>query len=89
MLGLKFFGVMMHNKVFCKKLKKEALALKYPPLPGALGEKIINNISEEGWQIWLAHQTKLINEYRLNLRDKSAIEFINKEMQKFLFEEEQ
>ena len=59
--------------------------MQYQPLPGELGEKIFKNISEEAWKLWLAHQTMLINEYRLNVRDQKAIEFLEKELENFLF----
>ncbi len=53
--------------------------------PGALGQRIFNEISAERWQEWLAHQTTLINEYRLNLMDQEARSFLKIEMEKFLF----
>lgn len=46
------------------------------------------SISKEAWQMWLAHQTMLINEYRLNMLDDKAREFLKTEMNHFLFEEE-
>lgn len=75
----------MSTKIFCQKLQTESEALLYPPLPGAKGKKIQENISALGWQQWLNHQTMLINEYRLNVRDPKAIEFLQEEMEKFLF----
>lgn len=76
------------KKIFCKKLKKEAEALDFAPMPGALGEKIMNEISQEAWQMWVGQQTILINEYRLVLTDPKAREFLRKEMDKFLFGDE-
>ena len=35
--------------------------------------------------MWLAHQTMLINEYRLNLLEPESRKFIEQEMEKFLF----
>jgi len=37
------------------------------------------------WAEWLAHQTMLINENRLNPRDPKARAFLQAEMEKFLF----
>ena len=37
--------------------------------------------------MWLAHQTMLINEYRLSLLDPKAREFLLDEMQKYFFGE--
>ena len=75
----------MAHKVFCTKLKKELDGLNYPPYPGELGKKIYQSISQEAWQIWLARQTMFINEYRLNMLDAQARDFLRQEMEKFLF----
>ena len=77
----------MPHTVFCKKLGTEELGLEYPPFPGELGKEIYNNISKHAWQMWLSHQTTLINEYRLNVLDPEAREFLVVEMKKFLFGE--
>lgn len=76
----------MTEIIFCKKLQKKAQALSFMPYPGELGKKIKAEISQEGWRMWLDHQTILINEYRLNLMDASARKFLQEEMVKFLFE---
>ncbi len=73
------------SKVLCKKYNQELDALLFQPLPGALGKKIQAEISQQAWQAWLAHQTILINEYRLNLIEPKAKEFLKEEMNKFLF----
>jgi Fe-S cluster biosynthesis and repair protein YggX len=76
----------MSRKIFCFKLQEELEGLASPPYPGNVGEKIHNHISEKAWQMWLAHQTILINEYRLSLADAKARAFLSEEMHKFLFE---
>ena len=53
----------------------------------SLGKRVFENISAEGWQMWVNHQTMLINEYRLNPMDPKAKELIIGEMEKFLFGE--
>ncbi len=73
--------------VFCLRLKKEAPGLQRAPLPGDIGKKVLENVSAEAWQQWLAQQTILINEYRLNPMDFQARTFLEEEMQKFLFED--
>lgn len=75
----------MTRLIFCQKLQKEAEGLDFPPYPGELGKKIYQHISKQAWQQWLNHQTMLINEYRLNMLDAKAREFLAKEMEKFLF----
>ncbi|MBA2655288.1 MAG: oxidative damage protection protein [Gammaproteobacteria bacterium] len=75
----------MTRTVFCKKLDAEELGLEFPPFPGDLGTEIYNNISKHAWQMWLSHQTMLINEYRLNMLEPEARQFLVDEMKKFLF----
>lgn len=77
----------MGRTVLCCKLNQEADGLDRPPFPGALGEKIFNEVSKQAWNMWLSHQTMLINEYRLNLTDAKSREFLKEEMQKYFFGE--
>lgn len=77
----------MTRTVFCSKLNQEADGLDKPPFPGALGEKVFTHISKQAWQMWLSHQTMLINEYRLSLIDPKAREFLHNKMQNFFFGE--
>lgn len=76
----------MSRTVNCKRLGREAEALDIAPYPGELGQRILAEISKEGWQQWLAHQTMLINENRITPMDPNARKFLLEEMQKFLFE---
>ena len=73
--------------MFCQKLQKESAPMGFPPFPGEFGQRLIQNISQEGWESWLGHQTILINEYRLNMLDVEARKFLRDEMEKFLFGE--
>lgn len=75
----------MTRLIHCAKLNKEAEGLNQPPYPGALGKKIYETISQEAWQLWLNQQTMMINEYRLNMGDPKAREFLKLEAEKFLF----
>lgn len=71
--------------IFCAKLQRKAPGLLKPPYPGPLGQKVFEQISAEAWGLWLKQQTMFINEYRLNLLEGSARDFLNAEMAKFLF----
>jgi Fe-S cluster biosynthesis and repair protein YggX len=75
----------MAGMIHCIKLGKEAEALDRQPYPGDLGQRIFEHISKEAWQLWMQHQTMLINENRLSVIDPKAREFLEKEMEKFLF----
>ena len=76
---------MSPKKIFCQKLGKEAEGLAKPPYPGELGQRIFEHISRQAWESWQNHQTMLINEYRLSLIDPEARQFLETEMEKFLF----
>jgi Fe-S cluster biosynthesis and repair protein YggX len=75
----------MSRKVHCVKLDKEAEGLATLPYPGDLGKRIYEQVSKEAWQMWLAHQTMLINEYRLTPIEPKARQFLVEEMEKFFF----
>jgi Fe-S cluster biosynthesis and repair protein YggX len=66
-------------------LKREAPGLDRPPYPGALGQRIYEQVSKEAWSRWVAHQTMLINEYRLTPIEPKARKFLEAEMEKFFF----
>ena len=77
----------MTRTVDCVLLKKEAEGLDFAPYPGELGTRVYENVSKEAWQRWLAHQTMLINEYRLTPIEPEARKFLETEMEKFFFGE--
>lgn len=74
----------MTRTVFCKKYQAELEGLAAPPYPGAKGQEIFEHVSKQAWQEWLAHQTMLINERRLNLMEPQTRKFLQEEMEKFL-----
>jgi Fe-S cluster biosynthesis and repair protein YggX len=71
--------------VHCIKLGVDAEGLDKPPMPGALGARIFDNVSKQAWREWIDHQTRLINEYRLVLADAEARKFLSTELEKFFF----
>jgi len=77
----------MARMVQCAKLGKEAVGLAMPPLPGELGKRIYETVSQEAWQGWLKHQTMLINENRLNMADARARQYLLKQVEKYFFGE--
>ena len=76
----------MSRTVHCIKLGVEAEGLDRPPLPGPMGKRIYEQVSKQAWQMWIQHQTRLINEYRLALADASARKQLSEEMEKFFFD---
>ena len=77
----------MSRTVNCVKTGHEGEGLKAAPYPGELGKRIFENVSREGWQMWLRHQTMLINEYRLSPIEPKDRKYLEAEMEKFFFGE--
>ena len=75
----------MSRTVQCVVLQREAPGLDRPPYPGPLGQRIFEHVSKEAWERWRAHQTMLINEYRLSPVEPKARKFLEGEMEKFFF----
>ena len=75
----------MSRTVKCILLKKEGEGLDFAPYPGEIGQRIYDNVSKEAWQMWLGHQTMLINEYRLTPMEPEARKFLEAEMDKYFF----
>ena len=75
----------MTRIIKCIKLNKEAEGLDFPPIPGDLGKKIWESVSKEAWNEWIQHQTMLVNEYRLNLSDIKARNYLKEQMEAHFF----
>ena len=77
----------MARMVKCAKLGVELPGLERPPLPGEMGRRIYESISQTAWDMWKQQSTLLINHYGLNLLDPEAQKFLREQMEKFLFED--
>jgi Fe-S cluster biosynthesis and repair protein YggX len=73
----------MARNIFCKKYQQELEGLKAPPYPGPKGQELYETISQRAWDEWLERQTMLINEKKLNLRDKDSRNYLTKQMEQF------
>ena len=71
--------------VQCVKLKGERPGLARPPVPGDLGQRIYENVSEEAWQLFKEHFKMVINEYKLELMSPEADKVFNQQAEEFLF----
>ena len=69
----------------CIKLDKDLEGLERAPYPGDLGKRILENVSKDAWQMWLVHQTMLINENNLNLFEASSQIYLKEQMEKYFF----
>lgn len=74
----------MTRTVQCRKYGKELPGLTLPPLPGARGLEIFQNISQQAWHDWMQHQTRLINEKHLNMMEPASRKYLQEQMDKFL-----
>jgi Fe-S cluster biosynthesis and repair protein YggX len=75
----------MARVVQCIKLGKEAEGLDFPPYPGALGNRIFENVSKTAWKAWLEQQKMIVNENRLNLADVKARKYLAEQMERYFF----
>ena len=78
----------MSRTVHCRKYGEELPGLAAPPLPGAAGEDIFENVSAKAWQEWQQVQTMLINENHLSMADREARTYLSEQMRRFLANEE-
>ncbi|MGH2548584.1 MAG: oxidative damage protection protein [Thermomicrobiales bacterium] len=75
----------MARMVNCVKLGGERPGLEKPPFPGPLGERIFENVSAEGYALWVPHMTLMINHYGLNPADPETRQILREQMQEFFF----
>ena len=76
------------KEVHCIKLDKQLEGLERAPYPGDLGQRILDSVSKDAWQMWLDHQTMLINENNLNLFDESSQSYLKEQMENYFFSEQ-
>ena len=74
----------MSRTVLCRKYGKELPGLPAPPLPGAKGQDIYDNVSMQAWQEWQRQQVMLINEKHLSLVDPEDRKYLGEQMERFL-----
>jgi len=76
----------MPRTVFCTYLKKEAPGLTFQLIPGEVGKRIFDNISQEAWTEWQKKQTMLINEKKLKMLNPEDRALIQEAMIGYLFD---
>jgi len=76
----------MSRTVFCSYLNKEAPGLAFQLIPGEVGKRVFDNISQEAWTEWQQKQTMFINEKKLNLMKVEDRKVIEEAMIGYLFE---
>jgi Fe-S cluster biosynthesis and repair protein YggX len=77
----------MSRMVMCVKLGQMLEGLDKPPIKGELGQRVFENVSKEGWKLWISHSTMIVNENRLELGTPHANKIWLEELEKFFFGE--
>ena len=64
--------------------RKEAPALRKPPLYGPMGKEIQARVCADCWAEWQKAEVMVINELRLNFMDPASQEILTRHMREFL-----
>lgn len=75
----------MARIVYCVKLGRDLPGLDKPPFPGALGQRIFEQISKQAYDMWPAQSTLIINHYGLNMADPESRKILREQMEEFFF----
>lgn len=68
----------------CARCGRHEPRLDWAPWPGDVGARIQQNICDICFREWLAMQTKIINEYRLNVLEPEHTKVLREQMLQFL-----
>ncbi|MEN8375875.1 MAG: oxidative damage protection protein [Gemmatimonadota bacterium] len=69
----------------CVRCGENEAGLERAPLRNELGERAQREICPDCWGQWLQYQTALINHYGLDPREKKNRDFLQSNMEAFLF----
>jgi Fe-S cluster biosynthesis and repair protein YggX len=67
---------MAERIVHCRLLKKDLPGLERAPFRNELGQRILEEVSKDGWQMWLKDSVKFINTYRVDLASPEGQKFM-------------
>jgi len=70
--------------VVCARCEQERKRLERPPIGGATGQMIQENVCRDCWQEWRDTSTQLINHYGLVLGNPAHREQLRMAMREFL-----
>ena len=74
--------------VLCAKFQREMEGLDEPPFDNhPLGQRIYESVSKQAWKLWVEQMKMIMNEYRLNLGNREAQEFLLRQMEEYFFGE--
>jgi Fe-S cluster biosynthesis and repair protein YggX len=72
------------HRVSCCRCGSSAEGLERAPLPGAIGQRVLDETCRACWQQWLAAQVMLINERKLSPARPEDFRVLLREMTTFL-----
>jgi Fe-S cluster biosynthesis and repair protein YggX len=72
------------GRIKCSRCGRIAPKMPEPPFGGDLGAQIQNSVCKPCFNEWIGQGTKVINELRLNLTEKSAQDVYDQHMKEFL-----
>lgn len=75
----------MPRMVTCVKLQQELPGIVYKPFNNDLGQRIFDNVSQQGWMLWVEFSKKIVNEYRLDLTSASGQKILLEQAEQFFF----
>ncbi len=70
--------------VRCSRCGQEEPALARAPMPGKLGQEILDRVGAPCWAEWRKSEVMVINELRLNFMEPSAQEILTSHLRDFL-----
>jgi len=70
--------------ITCAKCKQQKAGFAERPILGSYGTVVVAHICPDCWKSWEDQQTKVINEYRINLADPRARAKLYELMEEFL-----
>jgi Fe-S cluster biosynthesis and repair protein YggX len=71
--------------IHCIKLNKDLPGLDRQPVPGELGKKIYDNVSKEGFKMFLDYFKLIVNEHHLDLSSPESDKIFLDQMEEFFF----
>lgn len=67
----------------CKRCNGSEPRLDFQPWPGAIGARVLEEICGNCWKEWMGVQTKIINEYRINVLAPEHASAVRDQMEVF------
>jgi len=71
--------------VNCVRLKQELPGLTRQPIPGELGKKIYDNVSQQAWKMFLDYFKMIVNEYSLDLSNPKTDAIFEQQVNEYFF----